>query len=232
MRIAIFAATTFEIEPLRQFLTENWTPLEPTFFQKNDLVVQLCVSGIGPIETALFLGKYLIINELDLAINAGIAGSFDLEMKLGDVVQVAAERFGDLGVEQADGSFDDLFDLDFLQKNEPPFSNGLLKNSATEGFDFLPKKQGLTVSCVHGTDESIQKIKQKYPEIDVETMEGAAFFRACLDANLPFLEIRAISNYVEKRNRANWKIGLAIDQLNQVLVEILAVFAEPNLEKS
>jgi futalosine hydrolase len=168
----------------------------------------------------------LIINELDFAINAGIAGSFDLETPLGDVIQVSTERFGDLGVEQADGSFADLFDLDFWKKNEPPFSDGLLKNNATDGFDFLPKKNGLTVSCVHGTDDSIQKIKQKYPEIDVETMEGAAFFRACLEANLPFLQIRAISNYVEKRNRANWKIGLAIDNLNQVLIEILAIFAE------
>ena len=51
-------------------------------------------------------------------------------------------------------------------------------------------------------------------------MEGTAFFYACLLEQIPFLEIRAISNRVEARNRANWDIPLVIAHLNEVLTEI------------
>ncbi len=224
MRVAIFSATEFEAAPLRRFLTENWTEAEPGFFQKGNAVVHLNTSGIGPVETALFLGKYLTVNDLDLAINIGIAGSLDPNLPLGSVVQVVSERFGDVGVEEADGSFTDLFDLGFWEKDAPPFSNGRLENLGAAVFGFLPKKHGLTVSKAHGSESSIQKIREKFPDAEVESMEGAAFFRACLDAGLPFLEIRAVSNLVEKRNRAAWQIGLAIDNLNAVIIELLSTF--------
>ena len=40
-----------------------------------------------------------------------------------------------------------------------------------------------------------------------------------------FLQIRSISNYVETRNRENWNIPLAIQNLNQVLTEMLQALA-------
>ncbi len=52
-------------------------------------------------------------------------------------------------------------------------------------------------------------------------MEGAAFFYACLMTQAPFLQIRAISNYVEPRNKDNWNIPLAIDRLNEVLAQMV-----------
>lgn len=44
-------------------------------------------------------------------------------------------------------------------------------------------------------------------------MEGAAFFYACLSAGVPCAQVRAVSNYVERRNRAAWKLGDAIAAL-------------------
>ena len=38
-----------------------------------------------------------------MIINAGIAGAFNRSLKIGDVVQVVSEQFGDLGVEEKDG---------------------------------------------------------------------------------------------------------------------------------
>jgi len=54
-----------------------------------------------------------------------------------------------------------------------------------------------------------------------ESMEGAAFFYACKQAGVPCLQIRAVSNYVEKRNRDAWQIGLAIKNLNSFAAEFL-----------
>ena len=38
-------------------------------------------------------------------------------------------------------------------------------------------------------------------------MEGAAFFYVCLKEKVNFFQIRAISNFVEKRNKKNWEIN-------------------------
>ena len=87
--------------------------------------------------------------------------------------------------------------------------------------NFLPKARGITVNKGHGSAASIQTLMAKYPDAQVESMEGAAFFWGALHAGIPFMEIRAISNAVEPRNRDNWNIPLALNNLNQVLVELL-----------
>lgn len=223
MKILITAATPFELAPLRKYLTHTFEQQESGGFTKNELEVYLTITGIGMAITAYNLGWVFAISDFDLAINAGIAGAFDKKMKLGEVVHVVRERFGDLGVEEADGTFTSIHELNLIEAYEPPFRNGELLNPSAMAFDFLPKCSGLTVNKVHGSAGSILAIRQKYPA-DVESMEGAAFFYACLTAKQPFLEIRAISNYVEPRNREAWNLPLAIDNLNFVLIELLDTF--------
>ena len=190
-------------------------------FQRGNVSVRLLLTGVGSVATAWHLGRYLAQQTPDWALNAGVAGAFDRSLALGDVVQVSTECFGDLGVEESDGQFTDLFQLGLLEPSEPPFINGRLYNpGSTQGY-FLTAVHGLTVNRVHGYQPSIESIRQRYPEAQVETMEGAAFFYACRLANIPFLAIRSISNYVEPRNRAAWQLGPAIEHLNQVLIDIL-----------
>jgi futalosine hydrolase len=52
-------------------------------------------------------------------------------------------------------------------------------------------------------------------------MEGAAFMFVCELENIPYVQIRAVSNYVEKRNREAWNIPLAIVNLNKQVFEII-----------
>jgi futalosine hydrolase len=49
-------------------------------------------------------------------------------------------------------------------------------------------------------------------------MEGAAVFYVAQQEKIPALQIRAISNLVEKRNKDNWDIPLAIKNLNEWLI--------------
>ena len=44
-------------------------------------------------------------------------------------------------------------------------------------------------------------------------MEGAAFMSACLIHKVPFAQVRAVSNLVERRDRGSWKMGEAIHNL-------------------
>jgi futalosine hydrolase len=52
-------------------------------------------------------------------------------------------------------------------------------------------------------------------------MEGAALHYVARESNIPFIQIRAISNYIGERDKANWQMKLAIDNLNQTLLNYI-----------
>lgn len=221
MDILIVSATPFEIAPLLQHLQTTFIESEPSHFHKDKLRIAVLITGVGLPLTAFAMGKVLALKKYDLAIHAGIAGAYNKNLKIGDVIEITSDYFGDLGVEEANGDFTSVFTMGLIESNQPPFINSELIN-ANNG-NFLPSVKGLTVNKVHGSLKSIEAI-QKHYQADVETMESATFFYACLVENQPFLEIRAISNYVEPRNRDNWNIPLAIENLNAVLIEMINTF--------
>lgn len=216
--ILIVSATPFEMAPLLEHLQTSFVEHEPYHFQKGERSVAILITGVGLTMTAYSLGKVFAHKSYDLVINAGIAGAFNRTLQIGDVVEVVSERFADLGVEEANGEFTDIHTLGLIDPNQPPFINSLLENP--DPGNFLPITKGLSVNKVHGFEPSIAAINQRY-HADIETMEGAAFFYACLLEKQTFLAIRSISNYVEPRNRDNWNIPLAIENLNNVLIEII-----------
>jgi futalosine hydrolase len=219
--IVFVSATPFEIAPLKLYLEEQFSLEESGIYKKDELEVLLIVTGVGLTATAFRLGHILAQFEPSLLINVGIAGAIDRKLKIGEVVHVTTEQFGDLGVEEADGSFKDMFDLGLIEASQLPFINGLLYNPEAEKYDFLKKVRGISVQKVHGEALSIDLMRKKYPDAQVESMEGAAVFYSCLLSKVNFLQIRSISNFVEPRNRANWNLPLAIDNLNAVLVDII-----------
>ena len=95
-----------------------------------------------------------------------------------------------------------------------------LQNPKPLRLEILPMVHGLTVQKVHGFPLSINGVLQKYKDAQIESMEGAAFFQACLTEGVAFSQIRAISNFVEARNREEWLIKEAIEQLNMILMGI------------
>jgi len=220
MNILIVSATPFEIGPLVEYLTANFTKNEDGSYQKAQLRIQTLVTGVGMTATAFHVGTTLQRAKFDIAINAGIAGALNLDLKIGDVVNVISEQFGDLGVEENDGSFTDVHEMGLIERVDFPFEKGKIINDMAGTFGFLKKAKGLTINKVHGTAKSIALIKSKY-DCDVESMEGAGFFYACKMSKTEFLEIRAISNFVEPRNRNNWDLPTSINNLNKVLVEMI-----------
>ncbi len=219
MKLLITSATEVEVVPLRSHLDTHFQKLPEGGYRKGQCEVWLVLTGVGMMATAWQLGRLLAAHRFDLAIQAGIGGAFDREVPLGTVFNVVSEQLGDLGVEHADGSFSSVFELGLMDPNAFPFQQGRLVNSEA-GYEFLPRAKGLTVNTVHGSAEGIRRVQAHF-DADVESMEGAAFFFACLLADQPFLEIRSISNYVEPRRRDAWDIPRAVDRLNQTLVQML-----------
>ncbi|MEQ8703709.1 MAG: futalosine hydrolase [Phaeodactylibacter sp.] len=223
MNILIVAATPFEIAALRAHLKSKFVQTAEHQFQKGDITVALLITGVGLPLTGYALGRVLALEEWNLVINAGIAGTLTSRFSPGSVVQVVTERFADLGVEEADGSFTSVHAMGLIEKGQPPFEeDGRMRNQHAQGFDFLPQAQGISVNRVHGSAASIEQLRARYPDAEVESMEGAAFFYACLMEKIPFLEIRAVSNFVEPRNRDNWEVEKALSALNETLIELLS----------
>ncbi|MBK8504549.1 MAG: hypothetical protein IPL46_21470 [Saprospiraceae bacterium] len=146
-------------------------------------------------------------------------------MKIGEVALVSSDIFSDLGVQHADGSFTDLFEVGLIKADSFPFKEGKL----LPDFDYSafkhPLVAGISVNLVHGEQTAIDEITKRY-QPTVESMEGAAFFYVCLKVDQKCLQVRAISNFVEKRNRDNWNIPLAIASLANALTEIIDVYAK------
>ena len=214
MRILIVTATFKEIGPfLKKISDVDYS--EQDYFRVEYLAHQMCflVVGVGAVAMAAKLAFHLSSHRYGLVFNLGVAGAFPGNLSKGDVVIVQSEIFGDLGVENEDGSFSDIFETKLNKPDQPPFNNGRLVCNYPDLKEFeLPLVKGLTVNKVHGSEYSIKHVAAKY-NVDIESMEGAAFFYVCLLANIPFLQIRAISNIVERRNRDAWQIETAISNL-------------------
>lgn len=220
MKILVIAATVFEIAPLLHHLENNFKKVSFFEFENENHTIFPLVSGVGMVNTAFSMARFQPIKEIDIAINVGICGSFTSKFLLGDVIEITKDRFGDLGVEEANGGFIDVFSLELIDKNYFPFEEGWLRNDKLKLNLSLPHATAITVNKVHGSNESIERIKSIYP-VDLESMEGAAFFYACKTMDVKCHQIRSVSNYVEPRNRSNWQIELAIENLNKKLIEII-----------
>ncbi len=208
MNILLVAATKSEVEPLLKEFAKD--PAEAGF-NLGRLKVKCLISGVGMFATTFAMAKELSNHQYDLAINAGIAGSFDRHFTLGQVLHVTDDTFADFGVEDGD-QFISMNDLGLARNQYNPID----PNFKSSSLDRLLKARAITVNKVHGNEKSIAATASSLnPQL--ESMEGSAFFYACGQFSLPSIQIRAVSNFVERRNRDQWNIPLAIEQLNQFL---------------
>lgn len=191
-------------------------------FRMSNCLISSLVTGIGGISTAWGMKQWLGKNKQpDLAINAGIAGTYSDEINIGDVVMPVTDCFADLGIEFAEGT-KTLAEAGMMDADEFPFEAGIIHSRnifTTRVGDILKKVNGITVNTCSGTASTIEKLKNKFNP-DIETMEGATFFYICAREKIPFLSVRAISNKVEPRNRDSWNIPLALENLTVKLGEI------------
>ena len=221
MRILFTAAVPEELQQAQKAYMELPAELRARF----DVV--FAVTGIGAMNTCYKTTKLIQPNpenkKFDLVVNVGIAGSYTQKYSLGIVVNVIVEQFGDIGVETRNG-FQTIFDYDTLNANTYPFIDGLLKsrslsNRVSVTLMDLPKVAGITVQTVSGRKET-NKERFRIFSPEIESMEGAAFFYVCLMEGIPFIEIRAISNYVGERDKSKWEIPFALKNLSEVCKDI------------
>jgi len=223
MKILIVAATTIEIKPLLAHLSsEQRINANLSRFTYNELVVDVLITGVSMVPTAYLMGKILATQKYDSAFNLGIAGSFNRNIGLGEVVHITHDRFPGLGDDQGE-YFLSLIDLKLLEENSFAYKDGELINklpAISKTIHNLKTARSITVNRVNATNKSIEKIR-KNCNPDVESMSGAAFFYACFLEEIPCAQIRAISNYVDQEDNDRWSIPKAIENLNKIILQVL-----------
>jgi futalosine hydrolase len=191
-------------------------------YRYGDHDVEVLATGVGMVATACWCSRTFAAEHYDLALNIGLCGSFDPSLTAPAVVHVAADRIAELGAEDGEG-FLSIHEMQLLDENEFPFEAGLLVNATPPPLPpltALRRVTGITVNTVHGNERTISTMRERYAP-DVESMEGAAFMYASLIAGVPFAQVRAVSNAVERRNRGAWKIDAAIEALGEQALRLL-----------
>jgi futalosine hydrolase len=212
-KLLIIAATAAEIGPLLEHFKA--VAKDETFIRfSSHPEISVLISGVGMVNTAYMLGKHLR-SDYDIVINAGICGAFNKSLQIGQLVWVVEDTLSEMGAEDGE-KFIPYSDLGLGGTNRYTAPGPIKSYSLAQ----LKQVKGITVNKVHGNENNIRATLQQI-DADVESMEGAAFFRACADYDLACLQLRCVSNYVEKRDKSRWNIPLAVKNLNTALIQII-----------
>ncbi len=216
------------------------------------LPVVVAVGGCDKANTAHILT--CLLQALDpspkLIMQVGIAGAFvdihDVHPLPGDIVLATEEIYADSGSSSPDGwlSADDLglqdgagarrgsairFSLD------PDLVGTAIRAvAATSGFASTsvrptgPRVFGgrcLTASRATGLAAEAAVLYERWGAL-AESMEGAAAAHICGLYQVPFLEVRGISNLITDRDRASWQVEGAVSTAGRAALAICAALED------
>lgn len=201
MQILIAASTESEIQPFREEFPE----------------ADILVTGVGIAASVYHLLKRIRQVDYDLVVQAGVAGSFDQALQLSQVVHVVSDRFAEEGVRTRDG-FQTIFEMGLASAQTAPYRNGWLDNpQALRHALPYPAVKAITVNMLNEDEEQID-LQRTLFNPSVESMEGASLHYVCLNEEVDFVQLRAISNLVGERNKDQWDLKGAIHNLNVALI--------------
>lgn len=201
------------------------TAIEAVLLQSSRISVLL--TGIGAVNTAYALTHYLATQPRpSLVIQSGIAGAYvPADVPVGSVVLADTEIYGDLGVLTPEGwrpAEEIGIPLVEARGAHPPRFNyfpldpDLVARAASVcGPRVARTGPFVTLSQVTGVRALGDALYQRFGAL-CESMEGAAAAHVCALHDVPFLEVRGISNLIEDRNRAAWRIKEAAEAAQTV----------------
>lgn len=199
-------------------------------FKVQNKQVYLVFTGVGMMHSAMHTALCIQQFKPECVLHTGIAGCFDPNIPLGSMVRILGDGCPDMGA-VAPGGFIGLRELELMDDLLLPYGvTGLPANSSWPHWasvSAMPSGRGITVTASGGShqqiSETIHRASLLHKDMPlVETMEGAGCQLAADWFKLPFVHVRAISNYVEPRNRENWNIPLALNSLSTFLHQALA----------
>jgi futalosine hydrolase len=178
----------------------------------------LLCTGVGAVNAAYTLTRFLEREPARAVIVCGIAGAYprafsEGDLGIGSVVCAESECYGDLGADSPAG-FLDLQALGFpLIKGAEPLYNVL----PMQIFPAPRRSRFVTMNTCTGDDETARQLEARTGGA-VESMEGAAIAHVATLFGIPVGEIRGISNRAGNRDRSTWRVPEAATAAQQALL--------------
>lgn len=168
--------------------------------------------GVGKAAAACTLTAALGQGGVALVVAIGVCGAHRAaQLGIGSTCVVAQEAFIDEGVAHP-GGFLDLAALG-LADPMPLVADEARVRAAADLLDAAVVVGG-TVSTCSGTDALARERAARCPAV-IETMEGAAIALVCARLGVPWIGVRTVSNFTGDRDRAQWNLSLALDELGR-----------------
>lgn len=172
--------------------------------------VVLLKSGIGKVNAAI--GTALLLQEFkpDCVINTGSAGGFDPELNVGDVVISSEVRHHDVDVT--------IFGYEPGQVPGQPAAFIPDEHLAATAEQCIARMEGMkTVRGLIATGDSfmndpvrVANTREAFPQMKAVEMEAAAIAQTCVQFQVPFLVIRALSDIAGKESNLSFEEFLPI----------------------
>jgi futalosine hydrolase len=192
--------------------------------------VLIVPAGMGKTNAAQTVTAVLERFTIGGIIGFGVGGAYrGSGLEVGDVALASAQHYGDEGVETPNGwmscagiGIPLVETTDARLFNEFPVDAGGLSVAAEVLVDAVTGPF-VTVSTCSGTASRGAVLAARYQAV-CETMEGAAYAHVAAHYGVPYLEVRGISNLVEDRDLARWRLGPAAAACAAAVATIVSVW--------
>jgi futalosine hydrolase len=184
--------------------------------------VCLVECGIGKAAAAATLAAALEMRPISCVLGIGVGGAYPgAGLSPRDVAIASEEIFADEGVETPAG---------WQGYESFVVSSGAQNRIAIDG-ELVERAQHVlsaavgpfaTVSTCSGTEIAARRLAKRWGAV-IESMEGAAWALVAHRYEVPFLELRAVSNLAQDRDVKTWDLPGAIAALATAALEVLPV---------
>ena len=249
--IILVTATAMEMQVVMQGLGLNEVAPEPGASlarRVRGIPVRFVCSGIGPLAAAFIMGCLAGEGALSPArcrgvLSLGIAGTYARHIApIGSVVMADAEIWPEYGLLSEHGVDPVALGFPLMGKKDdvapPPVWDTLALNPAAAlaamGLanpavamcmaenPLVVTGAGITVAAVSGTRSRAEELAARYAALS-ENMESFPLALAAARLDIPFAEIRSISNLVGDRSKEAWDIPAALVALSRVSGQVFSI---------
>lgn len=196
--------------------------------------VVLMDTGMGKVNAAHATTYIIEKYPVNAIINIGVSGAYPGSgLNIGDIAIASREIYGDEGVIGPGGWGDlreigiPLADVDgkkyFNEFPVTPLAIPPLIRERKGDVEFKIKTGNfVTVSAATGTQKRARELETRFNAL-CENMEGAAIAQVCTLHNIPFFEIRGISNIAGIRDKSKWDLQLASENCQKLTLDIIDI---------
>ncbi len=238
--ILIISATMMEIAPLlncslvqSEIISESGRTI--IHAEHKSQPFNIMITGPGTVNAAQALTSEIEHHRPGIIVQTGIAGIFkETGLKIGDIAIAKSERYIHTGIEPDKSSldlaplpFELILDHPLTKKGIFPVHTGLADLSLkilSDNFStkkiHVAKCPFITVSTITTSNNTAQKLFSIFSPC-MENMEGSGAAQVAAIYRIPFLEIRAGSNYAGKRDTSMWNIPLATERASLAAAALL-----------